>query len=95
MGKQLPFKAPSYDSRAPSCKLCRPAHLHIRRLGRFSGGGGRGFLFLAEMFYIGIRIGDMDLMIAATAIYNDLTLVTNNTKHFENMPNLKLENWKN
>ena len=62
---------------------------------RFSGGGGRGFLFLAEMFYIGIRIGDMDLMIAATAIYNDLTLVTNNTKHFENMPNLKLENWKN
>ena len=39
-------------------------------------------------------IEDMDLFIAATAIYNDLTLVTNNTKHFENIPLLKLENWK-
>lgn len=48
----------------------------------------------AKMFDKGIRIEDMDLLIAATAIYNELTLVTNNTKHFENVPNLKLENWK-
>ena len=48
----------------------------------------------AKIFYKGIRIEAMDLFIAATAIYNDLTLVTNNTKHFENVPNLKLENWK-
>ena len=48
----------------------------------------------AKMFEKGIRIEDMDLLIAATAIYNELTLVTNNTKHFENIPNLKLENWK-
>ena len=39
-------------------------------------------------------IDDMDLLIAATAIYNELTLVTNNTKHFENILNLSLENWK-
>ena len=49
----------------------------------------------AQMFDKGIRIEDMDLLIAATAIYNELTLVTNNTKHFENVPNLKIENWKN
>ena len=49
----------------------------------------------AKMFDKGIRIEDMDLLIAATAIYNELTLVTNNTKHFENVPNLKIENWKN
>ena len=49
----------------------------------------------AKMFDKGIRIEDMDLLIAATAIYNELTLVTNNTKHFENIPNLKIENWKN
>ena len=49
----------------------------------------------AKMFDNGIRIEDMDLLIAATAIYNELTLVTNNTKHFENVPNLKIENWKN
>ena len=48
----------------------------------------------AKMFGKGIRVEDMDLLIAATAIYNELTLVTNNTKHFENVPNLKLENWK-
>ncbi len=48
----------------------------------------------AKVFDKGIRIEDMDLLIAATAIYNELTLVTNNTKHFENVPNLKLENWK-
>lgn len=49
----------------------------------------------AKMFDKGIRIEDMDLLIAATAIYNELTLVTNNIKHFENIPNLKIENWKN
>ena len=48
----------------------------------------------AKMFDKGIRIEDMDLLIAATAIYNELTLVTNNTEHFESVPNLKLENWK-
>lgn len=48
----------------------------------------------AKLFESGSRIEDMDLMIAATALYNDLTLVTNNTKHFEKIPNLKLENWK-
>ncbi len=48
----------------------------------------------AKIFDKGIRIEDMDLLIAATAIYNELTLVTNNTKHFENVPNLKIENWK-
>ena len=48
----------------------------------------------ANMYSKAIRIEDMDLFIAATAIYNDLTLVTNNTKHFRNIPLLKLENWR-
>ena len=48
----------------------------------------------AKMYAKAIRIEDMDLFIAATAMYNDLTLVTDNTKHFENIPGLKLENWK-
>ena len=42
---------------------------------------------------IGKTIDDMDLLIAATAITNNFTLVTHNTKHFENIPNLKLEDW--
>lgn len=35
----------------------------------------------------------VDGQIAATAIANDLILVTNNTSDFENFLNLKLENW--
>ena len=48
----------------------------------------------ANMYSKAMRIEDMDLFIAATAIYNDLVLVTNNTKHFKNIPLLQLENWK-
>lgn len=40
---------------------------------------------------IGKTIDDMDLLIAATAITNNFTLVTHNMKHFENIPNLKVE----
>lgn len=42
---------------------------------------------------IGKTIDDMHLLIAATAITNNFTLVTHNTKHFENIPNLKIEDW--
>ena len=43
----------------------------------------------------GQRIDDMDLMIASHAKSHKLTLVTNNIKHFERIPSLKLENWVN
>ena len=39
----------------------------------------------ANMYSKAMRIEDLDLFIAATAIYNGLTLVTNNTKHFKNI----------
>ena len=35
----------------------------------------------------------VDLMIAAVALVHDLTLVTNNTKDFQNIPGLRLEDW--
>lgn len=41
----------------------------------------------------GFRIGDMDMFIAATALEEDVTLVTGNVKHFERIPGLKIENW--
>ena len=37
--------------------------------------------------------GLVDSLIAAHAVSLGLTLVTNNTKHFENVPGLKVENW--
>ena len=38
----------------------------------------------------GQLIGDLDLLIAGTALYHDLTLVTHNTRHFSRIPNLKV-----
>lgn len=42
----------------------------------------------------GIIIADMDLMIASIALRNNCILVTNNTKHFGRVKNLKLSNPK-
>ena len=42
---------------------------------------------------VGHPVDDMDLLIAATAITNQMTLVTHNTKHFEHIPNLLMEDW--
>lgn len=39
----------------------------------------------------GARLDDMDSIIAATALYMNHTLVTNNTKHFSRIPDLVLE----
>jgi tRNA(fMet)-specific endonuclease VapC len=47
----------------------------------------------AELSIQGRGISAEDLLIAATALQVDMTLVTANTKHFEVIPSLKLENW--
>ncbi len=36
---------------------------------------------------------DFDLLIAATAIVHDLTLVTCNVRHFQDIPGLRVEDW--
>jgi tRNA(fMet)-specific endonuclease VapC len=47
----------------------------------------------ADLYRRGQLIGDADLLIAATAMTNDLTLATNNVAHFARIPGLKLVNW--
>ena len=39
----------------------------------------------------GLIIGDMDLLIAATALQYDLTLLSNNRRHFERIDGLQIE----
>ena len=41
----------------------------------------------------GTIISDLDLFIGATAIVNNMILVTRNVKEFERMENIKIENW--
>jgi len=41
----------------------------------------------------GTIISDLDLFIGATAIFNEMTLVTQNTREFKRMEKIKIENW--
>lgn len=43
----------------------------------------------------GMPIGTMDMLIASHALSQNMTLVTNNVREFERIPNLVIENWVN
>ena len=47
----------------------------------------------ADLEKRGLVIGQLDMQIAAVALANDMILVTNNTREFERIASLKLENW--
>jgi tRNA(fMet)-specific endonuclease VapC len=48
----------------------------------------------ADLRLKGITIGTSDILIAGIAIENELTLITNNERHYESIKGLKIENWK-
>ena len=41
----------------------------------------------------GTCVDEFDLLIAATAIFEGYTVVTNNTKHFKRIPEISVTNW--
>ncbi|BAP54795.1 PilT protein domain-containing protein [Thioploca ingrica] len=47
----------------------------------------------AQMRRQGTPVDDIDLLIAGVALVNDWVLVTHNTKHFGQIPNLQIEDW--
>lgn len=47
----------------------------------------------AELRKQGKAMGHNDILIAGTAIENDMVLVTNNTKDFKDIPALEIDNW--
>ena len=55
---------------------------------RYEFGTPRG-----RMLSQGEVVFEVDLMIAAVALVHDLTLVTNNIKHFRQIPGMRLEEW--
>ena len=48
----------------------------------------------ADLKLRGITIGTSDILIAGIALDNELTLITNNEKHYSPIRGLKIENWK-
>ena len=47
----------------------------------------------ARLRKTGQLIDDFDLLIGATALTNQMTLVTNNLKHFKRLDNIDLQDW--
>ncbi len=47
----------------------------------------------ASLQRAGTPIGSYDLLLAAHALYQGLTLVTNTTKEFKRVPDLRIEDW--
>lgn len=47
----------------------------------------------ADLAKRGLTIGPFDVLIAAQALERDLTLITNNTREFSRISDLKLEDW--
>lgn len=42
---------------------------------------------------IGMGIEDFDLLIGCTSVTNNLTMATNNVKHYSRIEGIKIENW--
>jgi tRNA(fMet)-specific endonuclease VapC len=49
----------------------------------------------AALFDAGKPAPEMDLLIAATALVHDLTLVTHNVRDFAHIPDLRVQDWLN
>jgi len=49
----------------------------------------------ADLNANGIVVDEFDLLIGATALSMNYSIVTNNVKHFEKIPDLTIINWTN
>lgn len=47
----------------------------------------------ADLYKRGQLVGDADILIAATALENNLSIVTNNESHFNRIAGLQILNW--
>jgi len=50
-------------------------------------------LLKSQLEKTGKSIDDFDLILASSALSHNLTIVTNNEKHFKRIDGLKIENW--
>jgi tRNA(fMet)-specific endonuclease VapC len=48
----------------------------------------------AYLYNQGLLISDADILIASTALVNNLTLITGNLEHFNRIPNLVSQSWR-
>ena len=65
----------------------------VELLGFEQNSAERFGIIQTQLLRRGITVNPVDLMIAAVALVHDLTVVTHNTKDFQNIPGLRLEDW--
>ena len=53
----------------------------------------RAAAIYADLYQRGQIVGDADILIAATALENNLPVVTNNESHFNRISGLQILNW--
>jgi tRNA(fMet)-specific endonuclease VapC len=46
-----------------------------------------------QLYSLGLPIGIEDIMIGSIALCNELIVVSGNTRHFQQIPGLQVENW--
>ena len=89
----------TYLSRAKSRDSIVKAYSRLRRILTdfaalqvlsFDDGAAENFDSLRRT---SVRIGTMDLRIAATALYNNATVLTRNLVDFQKVPGLRVEDW--
>jgi tRNA(fMet)-specific endonuclease VapC len=73
-------RAEDFIQNLPVVNLTTPA---LRKFGELK----------AELRRLGQPITEFDLLIASVALIENYILVTNNTRHYNRIPGLQLENW--
>lgn len=90
---ELYFGAYNSAKSLENCQLLDELLVDLQVL-EFDTAAGRHFGEIkAQLKQSGNIINDSDLFIAATALSQQLILVTNNERHFRRIPGLQIENW--
>ena len=85
----------AYKSRDPRSQLAQleAAKKRFQILSFTAACADRSAQARAHLERLGTPIGSIDTLIAGIALAHNLTLVTRNTREFERVPGLKIENW--
>jgi tRNA(fMet)-specific endonuclease VapC len=81
------------DDPTPVLEKIRLLLEDVELLGFEQDSAERFGIIQTQLLRRGITVNPVDLMIAAVALVHDLTVVTHNTKDFQNIPGLRLEDW--
>jgi tRNA(fMet)-specific endonuclease VapC len=82
------------SARAPENVAQVERFLHIVEVAVFDAASAEAYSHLQlALRKKGLPTGEIDALIAATALANHATLVSHNTKHYANVQDLLLEDW--